>query len=136
MKQELGRQYADGDAIISEGETGDCMYVVQSGRVTVVKAREGKEIVLGELGPGDFFGEMALFAPEVRSATVRASGEATVLTVDKRTLLGRIQKDPTLAFRMLEHLASRLREIDHRFARIRAADRRNWENRPEDQASV
>lgn len=136
MKQELGRPYADGEAIVNEGESGDCMFVVQTGHVTVTKEREGKEIVLGELGPGDFFGEMALFAPEVRSATVRASGEAVVLTVDKRTLLGRIQKDPTLALRMLDHLSSRLRELNHRFARIRASDRRNWEARPEDDPSI
>jgi len=131
MKQELGKSYAHGEIIVREGDEGDCMFVVQSGKVHVVKNREGKEIFIKELGDGDFFGEMALFTPEVRSATVRAEGDAVVLTVDKRTLLGKIQQEPSLAFRILEHLSLRIKELDDRFARIRASDRRNWEDRPE-----
>lgn len=131
MKQELGKTYPHGEAIVREGEEGDCMFVVQSGKVHVVIDKDGKEVFITELSEGDFFGEMALFTPELRSATVRAEGEAVVLTVDKRTLLGKIQQEPSLAFRILEHLSTRIRELDDRFARIRASDRRNWEDRPE-----
>ena len=79
----LGKIYLDGDPIVRQGEIGDCMYVVQAGQVDVVQGTEDEEQHLAVLGPGDFFGEMAVFERELRSATVRARGEARVLKVDK-----------------------------------------------------
>ena len=128
----LGRPYQPGEVIIRQGEKGDCMYVVQSGTVTVVHEEEGRDVVLAELGEGEFIGEMSLFAKEVRSATVRAKGKVSVLTVDRRTLLSRIQKDPALAFRILEKMSSRIRDLDKKYGSLRASDRRDWDNRPEE----
>ena len=128
----LGKVYADGETIISQGETGDCMYVIQAGTVEIFQTRKGKEVRLAELGEHDFFGEMALFEREVRSATVRTKGEATVLTVDKHTLLGRIQDDPSMAFRIVENMSQRLRELNKKHSRIKAPDRRNWDTRVDD----
>ena len=129
----LGKLYKDGEAIIRQGEMGNCMYVIQSGVVSVVTQKDGgKEIPIAELGEGEFFGEMTLFEKEVRSATVRAQGDVYVLTVDKKTLLGRINQDPSLAFHMLEKLSSRIRKLDTKFTRITSSDRRNWHTRPEE----
>jgi CRP/FNR family transcriptional regulator, cyclic AMP receptor protein len=109
---ELGTLYAAGQPIVRQGEMGDCMYVVQSGKVEVVQATvDGGEQRLRILGEGDFFGEMSIFEHEVRSATVRAWGEARVLKVDKRTLLRRMKEDPTLAFSILETLSRRIRSL-------------------------
>jgi CRP/FNR family transcriptional regulator, cyclic AMP receptor protein len=109
---ELGAVYAQGQAIVRQGEMGDCMYVVQSGRVEVVQATTGGgEQRLRLLSEGDFFGEMSIFEHEVRSATVRACGEARVLKVDKRTLLRRMKEDPTLAFAILETMSRRIRSL-------------------------
>jgi CRP/FNR family transcriptional regulator, cyclic AMP receptor protein len=130
-KRPLGRRFGDGETIVIEGEPGDCMYVIQSGEVEVLQTRDGREVHLTFLGPEEFFGEMALFTRDARSATVRAHGEATVLTVDQRTLLGRIQKDPSLAFRLIERMSVRLQKLDRIYSRVRANDRRNWETRPE-----
>ena len=128
----LGRTFNDGELIIRESEYGDCMYVIQSGNVEVIMHRlEGKEVRIAELGEGDFFGEMALFEKEVRSASVKAKGEVTVITVDKKTLLRRIQQDPSLAFRLLEKMSSRIRRLDVKYTRITASDRRDWDNRPD-----
>ncbi|MHC4859348.1 MAG: cyclic nucleotide-binding domain-containing protein [Planctomycetota bacterium] len=127
----LGSVYQDGDVIIRHREKGHCRYVVQSGTVEVIREEGSREVVIAELGEGDFFGEMALFEKDVRSATVRAKGEVTILTVDRKTLLGRIQKDPTLAFRLLEKMSSRVRELNRKYTRIRSCDRRDWETRPE-----
>ena len=70
----LGKVYKDGDVIIQQGKTGDSMYVVQGGRVEVIQQSEdGAEQHLAFLEAGDFFGEMAVFEKEVRSATVRVS---------------------------------------------------------------
>jgi flavin-dependent dehydrogenase len=119
----LGRVYQDGENIINQGEAGDCMYVIQSGKVVIVQDRAGKKVHLAELGEGDFFGEMALFEREVRSTSVRAQGKVRVLTVDKRTLLRRIQEDPSMAFRILQKMSSRIRELDAQLSHIKTADR-------------
>ena len=84
----LGREYNGGEVIVRQGEVGDCMYVVQDGEVEVVNIADGDIIRLAVLGPGDFFGEMAIFEKEVRSATVRALGKVRLLTIDRRRLLG------------------------------------------------
>ena len=76
------------------------------------KDKDGKDAFLARLAKGDFFGEMAVFEQQARSATVIAKGEVYVLTVDKRTLLSRIQEDPSLPFLMLEKISARLREMD------------------------
>ena len=115
----LGRAYHDKEAIIQQGETGDCMYVVQSGQVEVVRVAEGKDRLLAVLGAGDFFGEMAIFDRDVRSATVRAKGEVRVLTVDRTTFLRRISEDPSLAFRIVEKMSSRIRELNEEVSRLK-----------------
>lgn len=113
----LGRLYRDGEAIVRQGEDGQCMYVIQSGRVMVIHEQDGKEFELAVMEEGDFFGEMAVFERQRRSATVRARGDARVLTIDKRTLLQRIQADPSLAFRIIETLSRRVRELNAQLAR-------------------
>jgi hypothetical protein len=105
----LGHAYEDGEVIIRQGEVGDCMHVIQEGQVEVLRDVDGKHLRIAVLGPKEFFGEMALFERIVRSATVRALGPARVITIDKATLLRRIQEDPGLAFRMLESLCRRVR---------------------------
>jgi CRP-like cAMP-binding protein len=116
----LGRIYAPGEDIVREGETGECMYVVQSGRVEVIQhADDGSEQHLAFLEAGDFFGEMSVFEKEVRSATVRASGEARVLQIDKKTLLRRIREDPLLAVNLLKTMSHRIRSLNTRISRQR-----------------
>ena len=108
----LGTNYYGGETIIQQGETGDCMYVVQSGQVEVVQKVEGGEQRLAILETGDFFGEMALFEREVRSATVRALVDARVLKIDKKTLLRRIKEDPLLAVNLLQTMSGRIRDLN------------------------
>jgi len=111
-KGALGKLYADGEDIVRQGDVGDCMFVVQSGRVEVLQATKAGEQHLAFLETGDFFGEMAVFEKEKRSATVRASGEARVLKVDKKTLLRRIKEDPLLAVNLLQTMSHRIRDLN------------------------
>jgi CRP/FNR family transcriptional regulator, cyclic AMP receptor protein len=120
---ELGRLYADGEVIIRQGEPGECMYVVLEGAADVVREHDGGETLLATLGPGDFTGEMALFEREVRSASVRARGEARILTVDRRTLLHRIHEDPSLAMKILERMSHRVRELNAQIGILHAETR-------------
>jgi CRP-like cAMP-binding protein len=116
----LGKLYRAGEPIVRQGEKGSQMYVLQRGRVEVIRESEGREDRLGLLGPGAVFGEMAIFEREVRSATIRAVEDARVLTIDRRTFLRRVQEDPSLAFHILRSLSGRVRELDDEVARLRA----------------
>jgi len=108
----LGKVYREGEVIIRQGDVGDCMYVIQRGEVEVLRREEGREYCLAVLGAEDFFGEMALFDQEVRSATVRALTDTWVLSLEKRTFLQRAHEDPSLAFRLLEGMSQRLRKLE------------------------
>jgi CRP-like cAMP-binding protein len=114
----LGKRYTDGDTIIRQGERGRDMFVIQSGRVEVIQTTEAGEQKLATLESGDFFGEMALFEEQTRSATVRACGDAVVLQVDKKTLLRRIMEDPLLAVNLLQTMAHRIRDLDAKLAQF------------------
>ncbi len=126
---DLGKNYHDGEIIIREGESGDTMFVVQSGTVEVYQTKNGADVHLNYLNEGKFFGEMAIFEKEVRSASVKAVGEVRVLTIDKKNFLKRIHEDPSLAFYMIQNLSQRLRQLDSHFSRVTANDRRNWQTR-------
>jgi len=116
----LGKVYEDQEVIIRQGESGNCMYVVQGGRVEVLQdSVKGGEQHLAFLEAGDFFGEMAVFEKEIRSATVRAAGEARVLSVDKKALLTRIREDPLLAVNLLKTMSHRIRHLNQEISRHR-----------------
>lgn len=108
---ELGKDYQDGDTIVRQGELGDCMYVVQEGHVEVLIESENHQVQLDTLGKNEFFGEMAIFDREIRSATVRALGPARILTVDHKNLLRRIHEDPSLAYHLLQVMSDRVRRL-------------------------
>lgn len=117
---ELGRVWKPGEVFFRAGDSGSEMYVIQQGQVEVLVERDGRETRIAVLGPGDILGEMAIFEREPRSATVRTLGEVRAITVDRKNLLARISEDPTLAFRLIRTLSSRLRELNAEVARLRA----------------
>jgi CRP/FNR family cyclic AMP-dependent transcriptional regulator len=116
----LGTVYRDGETIIRQGDEGNCMYVIQEGQAEVCVRKGEGELRLALLTQGDFFGEMALFDREIRSATVRSVGESRVLTISKKSLLRRIQEDPTLALRLIETLTGRIRQLNKEVIRSAA----------------
>ena len=114
----LGRVYQDGEIIVREGEVGDCMFVIQEGDVEILCDDNGEEIHIATRHTGDFIGEMAIFDRDVRSATVRAKGEVRILTVDKKNFMSRIHEDPSLAFRIVETMSYRLRELQAEYTKL------------------
>ena len=115
----LGKVFEDGEVIISQGESGDCMFIIQEGSVEVFVVKGGKEVTLATRTEGEFFGEMAIFEREVRSATVRAMGHVRVLTIDKKNILRRIQEEPSLAFNLIEELSHRVRRLSEEIANLK-----------------
>lgn len=108
----LGTHFKDGEVIYRQGELGDRMYVVQKGKVEAFERRGTQEFLLEELGQGDFFGELALFEQEVRPTTMRAAGDCWVYKLERDSLLRRLHEDPSLAFRLIQQMAYRIRDLE------------------------
>jgi len=115
----LGKSLQPGEILFHQGDVGDCMYVIQEGEAEVVRMQEGRETRVAVMHTGDLFGEMAILQKEQRSATVRALTELTVLTIDKRTFLRRVQEDPSLAFTVLQLMSRRVRFLDNELAELK-----------------
>jgi CRP/FNR family transcriptional regulator len=109
--KELGKIYHDNEIIIKQGGLGDCLYVVQEGLVEIVSETDQGEVHLALRGKGEFFGELAILDGQVRSATVRALGEARVLTIDKKNFMRRIYEDRSLALHFVQVMSTRIREL-------------------------
>ncbi len=116
---ELGKVYSDNDIIFREGESGDVLYVIQSGKVRITKKIPSGDLTIAVLNEGDIFGEMAIFDRLPRSATAMAYGKARILTVDKKKLFQTISKDPTLAFKIVETMSKRIRKIDDELTKVK-----------------
>jgi len=96
------------------GEAGDAMYIIERGKVRIsVDATDGRELTLTELGRGDFFGEMALFDGQPRSANATASEESRLAVLSRQHFLSFIMRgNPNVALEMMTALANRLRHTD------------------------
>ena len=115
----LGKVYEDGETIIQQGDVGNCMYVIQEGKVGVFVKQGRQEVQLATRSEGDFVGEMAIFERDVRSATIRALGQVRLLTIDKKNFLRRISQDPSLAFRIVETMSGRIRALSEENAQLK-----------------
>lgn len=107
------RTYEAGSVVIREGEPGDEAFVIVSGKCVVTSTSEGKRVVLRELGPGDVFGETAVFSDEPRTATVEAAETLVVRVVTGETLSQSLGLQ-TWTGEFVKALAERFREADRR----------------------
>jgi hypothetical protein len=118
--------FLPGDAIVREGEPGDRLYLLLEGAVHVVKGHgTANEMRLNTLRAVDYFGEMAVLADELRSATILAASTARVLWLDGEGLRELIRTYPEISFSMFRVLTGRLRA-----AETRLAERFGAEGRP------
>ncbi len=112
------RSFDAGQVVLREGDRSDSCYIVQAGRARAVHEHgDGRTITLATFGPGDIFGELALFEDERRSATVEALGEMRVVAVLGPDMRRLITEHPQIAMRLLIGLGRRLRETNERLAR-------------------
>jgi CRP/FNR family transcriptional regulator, cyclic AMP receptor protein len=102
--------HVDGDVIIREGEAAECFYVISSGHAVV--SRKGDRVAT--LGAGDYFGELALFDPGPRSATVTADGATTVIALHRDQFRQALDDVPAIRDALLHGMAHRLHELDAR----------------------
>jgi len=99
--------------VFQEGEPGDVLMVILSGRVKVLlSGKHGQEFILAMLGPGNFFGEMALLEAAPRSATVMTVEPCEFLLLEQKNLIGLLKTQPLIAVKILKHLSQRLRKTN------------------------
>jgi len=115
----LGKIYSDGEVIFREGDIAEMMYVIQSGKVEIVKDTPSGRSSIATLHSGEVFGEMSLFDKLPRSATAVSSGAARVLSIDRKKLFKTINSDPTLVFKILETLSQRIRTLNQDLAELK-----------------
>lgn len=108
-----------GATILREGDQGQSMYVIVDGEVEIRKA----DTVLGNLRAGDFFGEMAIFEKETRSATVSAQTDVRLLRLEGDDLLGLIEELPTIAVSICQYLSHRLQDLNSRIQSVENRDK-------------
>jgi CRP-like cAMP-binding protein len=106
------RHYDAGEVIFSENDIGETAYVVESGRVEVLKKLDGKNVHLAYIGPGEPFGEMSMIDEKPRSASVVAVERTTLRELHRDEFLDSFQKQPEMAISLLSILFERLREAD------------------------
>jgi CRP/FNR family cyclic AMP-dependent transcriptional regulator len=109
------RRLADGEVLFLRGEAGTGLYGVLAGSVKItVSSATGKELMLGVMGPGEVFGEIALLDGGTRTANAIALGAATVLVVPHRQFRAFLVKRPELCVYFLDILCERLRSTNAR----------------------
>jgi CRP/FNR family transcriptional regulator, cyclic AMP receptor protein len=112
------RTFEPAQIVFREGDASDTCYIVRSGRARAVRAHpDGRTITLATFGPGDIFGELAMFEDERRSATVEAvqlTSAVAVLGPDMRRLMA---EHPEISIRLVVALGRRLRETNERLAK-------------------
>jgi len=109
----VSRRFGKGDVIVKEGDQAIAFYMISSGRAEVLKGAKGsKPRVLSTLGPGEFFGEMALLDGYLRSASVRALENCDCLVLSRWDFLAELRSSPSIAVQMLPILSRRLRDAE------------------------
>lgn len=111
----FAKKYEPGEVIISEYEPGDCFYLIQSGKVQLVKCVNGTSKNLDILKPGEFFGEMAILDNSARSATCVAVGNVKCLEFNKENFELLIAGNPQIALVLLKLFCKRIYDQKRRF---------------------
>jgi CRP/FNR family cyclic AMP-dependent transcriptional regulator len=108
----FGREFRVGEVLFQEGESGEEMYVIQSGLVQVTKSVGEGTRAIALLGRGEFLGEMAILNNKPRMATATVIEDAKCLVIGAKTLEAMIAKNTEIAMRLIKKLAHRLDSAD------------------------
>lgn len=110
------KAFAPAQPIFREGDVGDGLYVVAEGTIAIsALVGRDKTQILSRLGPGDFFGEMAVLDQQARSATATAETAAVLHFIPRDAMLEALERTPRLAFSLVREFSLRLREFDRQY---------------------
>ncbi len=118
----FGKIYAPGDILCGEGETGEEMFIIQSGEVRIHKKVRDKETTLAILKAGDFFGEMSIIDNEPRSASATAENECKIIILSRDIFESQIKTNPKIIMSILRKMSERLRQADRQIKALLMRD--------------
>jgi CRP-like cAMP-binding protein len=122
VRRTYERAYEPGELIFDEGDSGELLYIIQSGEVELTRgAAEGRRL-LGRLGPGEFFGEMSVVLGGERRIRASAATPVRLVEVDGRTLEGMCVDRPEVAIRLIQRLAGRVIDLEKRLSALGSDD--------------
>ena len=126
MEEELfkrfGKLFPKGTILFHEGDAGDDMYIINSGKVKIFKEIGGVEKVLALLGQSDFFGEMSLLNKKPRSASAEVAEDAKIMVINNSTFDTMMRSNAEIAIRIIRILAKRLEDADVQIANLMIKD--------------
>jgi CRP-like cAMP-binding protein len=122
LRARFGRRFDAGDVIFREGELGAEAYLIEEGRVRLIKKVRSVERSLMVLKQGDLIGESALLAGGVRSSTAIALSPTLALALDQATLQNLLDRHPAVALRILKQLVVRLRDAEDQIENMMLTD--------------
>jgi CRP-like cAMP-binding protein len=120
-----GRRFSVGEVIFRQDEPAKNVYVLQEGRVRLVKKVRAVERNLVILGPGDLFGETALLGPGGCPSTAVSLTESAVLCFEAKTFDSLVRSHPELALRLMRQLVRRLREAEDQVENMLLGDKQS-----------
>jgi EAL domain-containing protein (putative c-di-GMP-specific phosphodiesterase class I)/CRP-like cAMP-binding protein len=120
-KSEGQKNFKAGDTIMTQGETGDCAYIIESGSVEIlVKRGDGKTMRVDTRGPGSIIGEMALVDDDPRTATLKAISDCTLLEISKNDYAQRLKNTDPIIQMITQVILTRYRDL---LTRVRIFDK-------------
>ncbi len=105
------REIHDKQYVFREREVGDLAFIVNSGSIEIVKNIDGKEVVLGNVGKGGMFGEMALIDEKPRMASARAVGQVTVMVISRKMFDKKLSRMDPFARGLINILSDHVRRM-------------------------
>jgi CRP/FNR family cyclic AMP-dependent transcriptional regulator len=118
----FGKKIPPGTVLFNDGDKGEEMYIIQSGRVKISKRIRGVEKTLATLEKGEFFGEMAILNDKPRSASAETVDECEMLVIDRKTFDTLLRSNVEIAIRFIKRLADRLREANDQMESLMIKD--------------
>jgi CRP-like cAMP-binding protein len=118
----FGKKVPAGTVLFQEGDRGEEMYIIQSGKVKISKRIRGVEKTLATLEKGEFLGEMAILNDKPRSAAAETVEESDLLVIDRKTFDTLIRGNPEITIRFIKRLADRLREANEQMEALMIKD--------------
>lgn len=120
--ERYGKVYPAGTRIFKEGETGEEMFIIQSGQVKITKHTSDGEKTLVILSEGDFFGEMAVIDNEPRSASAVALTDVKMIVLNQEVFESTMQTNAHIVKKILRNMSGRLREANKQIANLMLKD--------------
>ena len=115
----FGKEFPKDSVLVREGEAGDEMFIIQSGKVKILKKiGPEQEKLLAVLGDGAFFGEMSILLDEPRSATIIVEEDAKILVINSKTFKDMIKANSDIAYRIMKNLADRIKESNAQISNL------------------